>query len=301
MTRLILAALVASITVAAAADAQRSQRYRAAQNDIASAPEALNSLDFVRSQALGVENRLVAARPGDIPGMLLVRLPGDDYWNPYSILSDAERAERVSVEVLDREQGNYADLNFREGTEFGTSDSPLNFLAGLLGLQSSQSFRTRFRFEPLMRARGPSYGPGEPDLSAKVDLFATNFAAQGFEAYYVNSVDIYRSLTERYTASDNTLSAGFAFVTGGAVYSLEDAQTRQRLHYVVNAVRVLPGGASAPALDVSMRSAALSSDVNDDEARARFQAAAAALADEAGDRSLFSEQGLATALSGAND
>lgn len=300
MFKPLVAGLAASLILAAAADAQRSQRFRVSENDIASAPEALNALDFVRNQALGVEGRLISARPGDIPGMLLVRLPGDDYWNPYSILSDAERAERVSVEVLDREQGNYVDLNFREGTEFGTDGSPLSFLAGMLGLQSSRAFRTRFRFEPLMTARGPSYGPGEPDLSDKVDAFAASFSERGFEAYYVNSVDIYRSLTERYTASDNTLSAGFAFVTGGSVYSLEDAQTRQRLHYVVNAVRVLPRGTTAEAM--GPRAGGVETELSDADARARFVDAVGELdASLAAGRSLIAEQGLAAALAQPTD
>lgn len=276
------AAAAASLIVGAAAHADRTVRLRLSESDIASAAEDLGALDFVASQRLGVEDRLISAQPGDIPGMLLVRLPGDDYWNPYSILSDAERTERVTVGVLDREQGNYVDLNFREGTSFGTDGSPLSFLAGLLGVQVSNSYRTRFRFEPVMTARGPAYGPGEPELSQKVDDYAQRFLDQGFEAYYVNSVDIYRSVSERYAATENSLSAGFAFVAGGNVYSLESGQTRQRLHYVVNAVRVLPfgpGGNRMTLEDVAEAAPAVS--VSDADARAAFARARAAVESDA--------------------
>src|SRR5690606_13534871 len=110
-----------------------AQRYQASDEDVASNVSALEILDFVLEQRIGIEDSLVSVQPYDIPGSLFVRMPGDSRWNPYTILSDAQRAQGVAVTVLDPTQGNYVDLVFAESNEV-SSESPLGALAGLLGV-----------------------------------------------------------------------------------------------------------------------------------------------------------------------
>lgn len=238
-------AVVLAAAVSAPSAAQRSQRYQVSENDVAETASALSILNFVLEQRVGMEDQLVAIQPFDIPGNIFVRMEGEDRWHPYTIISEAERAAQVTVNVLDPTQGNFVDLVFGESEEVN-SESPLGTLAGLLGIGFSSSFRTHFKFEPVLTARGPSYGPGNQALLDQINTYAEWFQEAGFETYYVNSVDVYRSLNERYVAQDRRLNAGFALISGGRVYSRESSQSRQRVHYVLNATKVVPAQMPPP-------------------------------------------------------
>jgi len=96
---------------------------------------------------------------------------------------------------------------------------------------------------------------------AQINEFATLFQQAGFETYYVNSVDVYRSFNERYVRANRQLNAGFALVSGGRVYTRENSQTRQRIHYVLNAARIIPG-LSAPIPNVGGMSDVVADEVD---------------------------------------
>lgn len=230
----------ATLALAALSAPAAAERFDVSGEDVAQSASALEVLHFVLDNRIGIEDSLVAITPYDIPGNLYVRMPGDDRWNPYTILTEEQRANTVSINMLDPTQGNFVDLVFSEGTEVN-GESPIGILSGLLGIGFSEHFRTHFKFEPVLTARGPSYGPGNPELMAQINRFATLFQQAGFETYYVNSVDVYRSFNERYVQSGRQLNAGFALVSGGRVYTRENSQTRQRVHYVLNAAKIIPG------------------------------------------------------------
>jgi hypothetical protein len=280
------AAAVIALAVGAPASAQRNQRYQISENDVAETASALSILNFVLEQRVGMEDSLVSIQPYDIPGNLFVRMEGDDRWHPYTIISEEQRAQLVKVNVLDPAQGNYVDMVFGE-SESVNSESPIGALAGLLGIGFSSSYRTHFKFEPVLTARGPSYGPGNPALLQQINEYSVWFQQAGFETYYVNSVDVYRSLNERYVSQDRQLNAGFALVSGGRVYSRETSQTRQRVHYVLNATKVVPAMVPPPPPGSPFASAATRSlgsgrAASDADVSARFSQAATYVAQQAG-------------------
>jgi hypothetical protein len=230
----VLAALFVTFILACSGPAF-AQRIQLSKDDATVGPNALDVISFVEDRQLGIAKVFVDRDPKVIPGTIVFKYrspDGRDRYFPIEILTNQQRAELVAVSPIDDEVENRVDLMLSQ--KEGGKASLLSFL----GVEFSKDQLMHFRFGPILRSNGPTYGVGNTEVTAAIEKAAGQLAEKGIESWYVNGVTLYRSRVDAYNRQSGKADAGFSFVSGGGYYKRDDTSTVQKTFLVFDAVPV---------------------------------------------------------------